>query len=104
MTERHIPVDLAECLRILNARLHDIILSPAERRELEEAATLIDLSYQALRELVQRIEKCGASVELTNAVTLASDLAAAIGNKWNPRDKNREQMVRDALSSGTTDG
>jgi hypothetical protein len=95
--ERHIPVHLAECLRILNARLHDIIISPAERRDLEEAASLLELLHPALYELCQRIERCGASVELTQAVTLCSDLRQAIGNKWNPRDKWAEGRVRAAL-------
>lgn len=93
--ERHVPAPLYECLRFINAR-HDN-LSPAERNELMESAALLELAYPALRELCLRIEKCGASVELTNAVTLCSDLASAIGNNWNPRDKNREQMVRNAL-------
>lgn len=93
---RHIPVDLAQCLRILKALRSDV-LAPAEKVELDEAANLIDMSYTALRELVQRIEKCGASVELTHAVTLCSDLASAIGNRWNPRDKYAEQRVRDEL-------
>lgn len=91
------PVDLAECLRIMKS-IRSEVLSPAEKRELDEAATLLDLSYQALRELCQRIEKCGASVELTNAVTLCSDLASAIGNRWNPRDKQAEQRVREGLN------
>ena len=38
--------------------------------------------YKALGELVDRIEVCGASVELTNAVILASDLRRAIGNEY----------------------
>ena len=43
-----------------------------------------DLVYMALIEICHRIEKCGASVELTSAVSLASDLSQAIGNKSNP--------------------
>lgn len=97
--ERYIPAPLYECLRFINARHEN--LSPAERRELMESAALLELAYPALRELAHRIEKCGASLELTQAVTLCCDLASAIGNKWNPRDKNREQMVRDALPKET---
>lgn len=96
--ERHIPAPLSECLRTLRALRFDD-LSPAERGELEEAAGVLELSYEALYELCQRIEKCGASIELTNAVTLCSDLKMAIGNRWNQRDKQAEGRVRDALNS-----
>ena len=40
--------------------------------------------YKALGAIVDRIEACGASPELTHAVTLASDLRQAIGNQYNP--------------------
>jgi hypothetical protein len=53
--------------------------------------------YEAMREVINRIERCGASVELTHAVTLASDLLQAIGNRWNPPDKYAAQRVRAAL-------
>lgn len=96
VNERHVPAPMSDCLRILRARLSEH-LSPAEVRELEEAAGVLELAYPALRELVQRIERCGASVELTQAVVLASDLCSAIGNRWNPRDKYAEQRVREAL-------
>jgi hypothetical protein len=94
--ERHIPAPLSECLRTLRALRFDD-LSPAERNELEEAATLLELAWPALRELCARIERCGASVELTHAVTLASDLLHAVGNRWNPRDKYAEDRVRATL-------
>ena len=96
--ERHIPAPLSECLMTLRA-LHFESLSPAERRELEEAAALLELAYQALRELVNRIERCGASVELTHAVTLAADMQQAVGNRWNPRDKYAEARVRHSLAT-----
>lgn len=56
-----------------------------------------ELCFAALIELGRRIEACGASVELTHAVTLCSDLRHAIGNKWNPADKYAEQRVRGEL-------
>ncbi len=59
--------------------------------------------YEALREICQRIERCGASPELTHAVTLASDLAGAIGNKWNPPDKYAADRVRSALLKAADD-
>lgn len=37
-----------------------------------------DFLLKALTEICYRIEKCGASVELTNAVSLASDLRQAV--------------------------
>lgn len=98
---RNIPVDLAECLRILKS-IHSDRLSPAEKRDLDDASTIIDISYQALRELCQRIEKCGASVELTHAVTLCSDLASAIGNRWNLRDKYALERVRTAINAASS--
>lgn len=42
-----------------------------------------DLLYRIVRQLVDRIEACGASPHLTHAVCLASDLASAIGNQHN---------------------
>lgn len=53
--------------------------------------------YAALLELGDRIEKCGASVELTNAVTLCSDLRQAVGNRLNPACDYARQRVVDAI-------
>ena len=53
--------------------------------------------YAALRELGERLERCGASLELTHAVTLASDLREAIGNDWNQPDTYAAQRVRAAI-------
>lgn len=53
--------------------------------------------FAALGELTRRIEACGASVELTHAVTLCSDLRMAIGDQWNPADKYAEERVRKEL-------
>ena len=50
--------------------------------------------YAAVREIAARIEKCGASPELTHAVTLCSDLASAIGNQWNNPDDSAADRVR----------
>lgn len=94
--ERHVIAPLGSCLRLIEAR-HDN-LAPAERNELKAAASLLDLAYPALRELCQRIERCGASAELTQAVVLCCDLAQAIGDRWNSRDKYAEQRVREALA------
>lgn len=53
-----------------------------------------DEIYAAVMEIVDRIERCGASPELTHAVSLASDLARAIGNKWNRPNKYAIQHVQ----------
>ncbi len=54
--------------------------------------------FAALRELSYRIERCGASPELTFAITLCSDLSGAIGNKWNPPDPYAAARVTAALA------
>ena len=56
--------------------------------------------YEALREIGYRIEICGASEELTHAVTLVSDLRLAVGNEWNTPDKSAANRVRKALLHG----
>lgn len=43
-----------------------------------------ELLFKALREIGDRIEACGASPELTHAVSLTSDLRQAVGNQHNP--------------------
>jgi hypothetical protein len=43
-----------------------------------------NLLFDALGEILDRIEACGASTELTNAVSFTGDLRSAIGNKSNP--------------------
>lgn len=53
--------------------------------------------YEALGLLIQKIEACGASVQLTDAVILASDISAAVGNKWNRPQAERAAMVRAKL-------
>ena len=53
--------------------------------------------FEALSLLCQKIEACGASPALTDAVILASDISAAVGNKWNPSQTQRAEMVRTKL-------
>jgi PRTRC genetic system protein C len=53
--------------------------------------------YAALIKLGWRIEACGASVELTHAVTLCSDIRQSIGNQFNPADSYAAQRVRQTL-------
>jgi hypothetical protein len=58
--------------------------------------------HGALYLLCQRIEKCGASPELTNAVSLASDLMRAVGNDDNPADPYAADRVREAVKALAT--
>jgi hypothetical protein len=55
--------------------------------------------FAAIGEIVDRIERCGASPELTHAVSLASDLRQAIGNQWNKANEYALQRVQAALES-----
>lgn len=54
--------------------------------------------FVALGEIVDRIERCGASTELTHAVSLISDLRQAVGNRWNPANPYSLRRVESALS------
>lgn len=53
--------------------------------------------YEALGELINRIEACGASPQLTNAVVLASDIKQSIGNRYNTPNEFAANCVRQAL-------
>ena len=53
--------------------------------------------YKAVGEIVDRIEACGASIEITHAVSFASDLRQAIGNQYNPADPYSLCRVVDVL-------
>lgn len=56
-----------------------------------------DELFAALRELSYCIEACGASPELTHAVSLCGDISSAVGNQWNPSNPYAADRVRDAL-------
>ncbi len=53
--------------------------------------------YAALGKLIDRIEGCGASTELTDAVVLASDIKQAVGNEWNAPNEYAAERVRGIL-------
>ena len=53
--------------------------------------------FLALREIANRIERCGASPELTHAVSMTSDLMQAVGNKSNPGNSYALERVAAAL-------
>ena len=53
-----------------------------------------DLIYEVLRVLAWKIEGCGASEKLTEASSLACDLASAIGNRYNkPNPYNLTTLI-----------
>ncbi len=58
--------------------------------------------YAALGELIQKIEACGASSELTAAVVLASDIKQAVGNQWNEASAFAADRVREKIADGRT--
>lgn len=55
--------------------------------------------FFALGEITNRIERCGASPELTHAVSLASDLRMAIGNQSNPANNYALERVQKELTA-----
>ncbi|MFA5920088.1 MAG: hypothetical protein WC856_02205 [Methylococcaceae bacterium] len=72
-----------------------------------------DFLFRVLGEIIFRIERCGASPELTYAVSLASDLRQAIGNQWNQANVYAFERVKSEFSvypdckgndCGATDG
>lgn len=52
--------------------------------------------YAALLLLITKIEACGASTELTNAVSLAADIAGSVGNESNPPSEFAAERVKAA--------
>jgi len=58
-------------------------------------------TYEALAMLMEKIEAAGASPELTDAVVIASDLRASIGNRWNPSSPERAKLIRDKMKTRT---
>ncbi len=54
--------------------------------------------HAALSRLIDKIEGCGASTELTNAVTFASDIRQAVGNEWNEPNEFAAKRVKLVLS------
>ncbi|MCK4870776.1 MAG: hypothetical protein KAS93_06675 [Gammaproteobacteria bacterium] len=57
-----------------------------------------ELLYAALGEIVDRIEGCGASPELTHAVSFASDLRRSVGNRYNPKDEYALTRVTEVIN------
>ena len=53
--------------------------------------------FDALRSVVHKIEICGASAELTNAVTAAGDLACAVGSVDVDYGPGYRELVLDAI-------
>ncbi len=79
----------------------------------QNKATEQEFLFAAMGEIVNRIERCGASIELTHAVSLASDLRQAIGNQFNPANSYALDRVKKEIgfypvcngkNCGATDG
>jgi hypothetical protein len=62
-------------------------------------ADAAEVLFAALGQVVNRIEACGASPELTSAVCLASDLRQAVGNQYNKPNPFALKRVLEALSA-----
>jgi hypothetical protein len=77
----------------------DDALTGAQKVKLMIGADAAEVLFEALGRIVDRIEACGASPELTNAVCLASDLRQAVGNQYNKPDPCALKRVIDALSA-----
>jgi hypothetical protein len=78
----HPPVFIGACTTEENAKL---IRPPLLNQE--------EL-YAAMGKLINHIEACGGSPQLTTTVMLASDINQAIGNQWNPASEHAAQRVR----------
>lgn len=53
--------------------------------------------FAALHKLVDKIEACGASTELTDAVVFATDIMSATGNEHNPANEFAAKRVLEAI-------
>lgn len=62
-------------------------------------ATDPEFLFAVLGEIVNRIELCGASTELTHAVSITSDLRQAIGNQYNPSNDYALERVKNAMAN-----
>lgn len=84
-------------VKIATAQMPEIAKDIATAMNLGQIQLNQEELYALLRELVSRIEACGASPELTNAVVLASDIAKAVGNQWNEPSTFAAERVRGIL-------
>lgn len=50
--------------------------------------------FKALGLAMEKIKSAGASVALTEAVTIVGDVRSAIGNQWNPAQASAAERVR----------
>jgi hypothetical protein len=55
--------------------------------------------FKALGLAMEKIEAAGASVALTEAVTIVGDVRSAIGNQWNPAQATAAERVRKLFKS-----
>ena len=74
-----------------------MLTAAPSRPVVDEVPVPREVLYSALRELVRRIEVCGASPELTHASSLACDLMYSVGNKFNAPYPDALTRVNSAL-------
>jgi hypothetical protein len=88
-----------EAEKLFNERDGEILDDDSEHHTNaeKELAALREFVYSTLGELTNRIELCGASPDLTRAVTLSSDLRQAVGNEYNAPNKYAEQRVKESV-------
>ena len=71
-----------------------IVAAIKKRKEFESRPIEMSEIYAALGLIASKIERCGASRELTDAVCAVSDLRAAVGNEYNPPKQYALNSVR----------
>lgn len=59
--------------------------------------------FAALGLLLTKIEMCGASTQLTDAVCLCSDIRQSVGNRWNAPNQHAAERVRGHLPNGVNE-
>lgn len=85
-------LEQAKTLSIVALNLIEFLHHPNPELVQEELYTLISVT-------IEKIEASGASVPLTNAVVLVSDISSAIGNKWNPPQPYRADAIRKLIGT-----
>ena len=77
----------------ITSRAQEIEREKSAANNYTSSITLSEI-YAALGLIAAKIEQCGASRELTDAVCAVSDLRAAVGNEYNPPKQYSLNSVR----------
>lgn len=65
-----------------------------EKIEAEQGLLNNEEVFEALGKAMEHIERGGANPDLTSAVVIVGDVRATFGNRWNPPQPERAEMVR----------